>query len=219
MALASGTPSMRKRSHPTQHDVSERDLRLLFALECELPSLRKSLQLAGLIAEAPELAENYHPVLEFALQRAPTAVVENLLLRALEIAHTLDRALHATTGDRLVRGKSRQGQLTDPVLQLACDLRHQQVAHRIGVLNAPRGPAWESMVSQHGTVWRFLSAVLDAIEIHLATLRRAGVFNRTGLTAWAVAYRMFTAADVAELIEVANSLPVARRHFPGRSES
>jgi len=185
----------------------------LSIFEFELPSLRTSVDLAEILAEALRTGSIAHPVLTFAFDKTPAAVIENLLLRAAELLEIMDR-VRATVGLDTVftnkRGRDRVPK--DRVFQLAWDLRHERIAHRVKMrgVQAP-GPSWAHVVVAFGTVWPFIRAVLDGLEASLREIRSAGVPVRIPRNAGKRIYFPFNAEDVAELIKAADHLPGARK--------
>src|SRR2546427_101891 len=103
-----------------------------------------SVKLAEILAESWKVESINHPVLKFAIDKAPAAVAENLLLRTTELLQIMDRTCAALGLDPIFTKAGGRGRTPkDPTFRLAWDLRQERVAHRVamrGILQP--GPSW-----------------------------------------------------------------------------
>jgi len=196
----------------TTRPLEDREINLLFELEAQIPGLRQTLELARLIATAPATARSRHPVLNFALLRAPGSVIDNLLLRCFEAVPLIDRANRQYSLPGLLT-KARDPVPEDPDLALAYRLRHEVVAHRVKL--APRGfDALTALRDAHTDVFTLLSTVLDRLASALANLRQQGIFDRVVDPTVVEEPVPFAAEDIESLIDAANAVSL-RADSPG----
>jgi hypothetical protein len=182
--------------------------RQLFSLEAELPSLRRNFELARTLGEFPRKEDCQHPVLQFALSRATTSVVEHLLLRLAEaIDPFLEQASVRMLGATLFNGgRGRDRKPTSRVFQYVLALRSEGIAHRVKMGGA-NGAEFKAVQAEFGTIWAFLESALDEVTVLLAQLRIAGFFREPGLVPVRVRYSTtFTTKDVADLVTLANTV-------------
>jgi hypothetical protein len=191
----------------TSPTKEERDRIALVILEFELPSLRASVRLAEAIVDAVNEGPIRHPVLQFALDKAPTSVVENILLRLPEVLEIMERVRHGSALTSIYQGKGRDRSPTHPALRLAYDLRQERVAHRVKV-GLDRQAAWPRVASEFGTVWKLLNSSLEALEVLVSEVRRSGALESVmpGPRTARREYAMFTSNSVVELIASADRL-------------
>ena len=192
-------------------EPSAADIEALVILDFEMPSLRRSVELAGLIAEAVRLHLVRHPVLAFVLDKAPTAVVENLLLRVPEILEIMHRVRSAVGQPAVFSGRNRERKPLDDALRLAFEARQERVAHRVQ-FGLERQAAWKQINESYGSVWPLLHAVLDRFQTMLDDVRKTGRFD--GVTPRRAArreYAGFTLVDLEELLKTTETLGGERR--------
>jgi hypothetical protein len=183
-------------------------IRLLFALETELPSIQASVRLARILADYPDKTECRHPVLVFALQAAQGAPITGVFLRSSEaLEMLLDRAAQQFLGRRLIRNEGRgEWSSSTKEFTLAMKVRHRAVAHRVANL-ATEPELTEEMKREFGGLFQFVEGLLGRIGEVLAELREAGIYKGVdGLSAARRVYAPFTEADVRKLIDVGNRL-------------
>ena len=169
------------------------------------------MQLAEVFAEAWKPGPVKHPVLAFAIDKTTPSVIENLLLRTVEVLEIMHRARLALGQDPIynsARGRDRKP--LDPVLRLAVDVRHERVAHRVK-LGIGNQPAWTQVVKDFGTVWPFMTTVLDRVQALLIEIRSTGYFEGVAPQPHAKEYVPFTPADVKDLLRASESLPAVQK--------
>jgi hypothetical protein len=184
--------------------LGPRQLNLLFELEAELPSQRQNLDLAKIIANHPFRTKSAHPVVNFAFERAPVAIVLHLILRCVEAVELIDQA-NKELGLPPLLGRGRDAKPSDPDFAMVWRLRHELVAHRVKL--APKAiEASEAMTQAYGDYFVLLASCLNKLGTRLQAIRTRGLFN--GLTPSTVAKTVapFSEQDVSRLVTAANQL-------------
>src|SRR5690348_9468984 len=179
------------------------DLVALLLLDFELPSLRKSVDLAQVIADGWKSRSIRHPVLAFVLDKTTPAVIENLLLRIPELLDIMERVRAGLGLTPIFNGKhGRDRKAVDPALQLAVELRHERVAHRVkrGMVTQA---AWTTVQSQFGGIWPFMRSVLERVDASIAEIRQTGCLREVVPPPGAARreYAAFVSKDVQDLID------------------
>jgi hypothetical protein len=188
--------------------VTESDIRLLYALHFELPSIRTKLHLARLIGEFPDKKTSKNPVLNFVFDHATTAIIEWLLLRIAEAITILNRASEHFLGQPLVVRHGRKKTSPIPEFERALELRDVRVAHRLAN-QARTGTALPASIVAQGGIYAFLEGLLNCVAEALERLDGAGLYDgMDDFSASATAPLEFSTEDVKALIEAANRLPL-----------
>jgi hypothetical protein len=186
--------------------LSSAEIQLLWQLQSELPRLRATIASARVISSYPRAAESRHPILAFAFNRVPAAVIESQLLRLAEAIDLLDKAAIQYTASALKRKDGRRDTVHDPDLDLLLRLRDYRIAHLIK-LRSLADQAYDEMTARYRTAFDFLEVVLAKVEEVLGELEDAGLFDhREGLVSSYSVEEPFTAEDLDRLVRVANDL-------------
>lgn len=183
------------------------DEHLIFELQSQIPGLKQSLHLAGLIANYPASKSSRHPVVNFAFARVGGATIASIALRMSEAVDPyLDRAFSRVFGESLLMKRGRDRVPRDPELALLMQFRHEMVAHR-AKLGGFDGEAFASMLKTYKSPFRFFEVVLDRIDELISELIIAGYFEGAHLQAVSV-YRPpeFTQSDVRQIVAAGNRL-------------
>lgn len=183
------------------------DEQLIFELQSQIPGLKRSLYLAGLIADYPASKNSRHPVVNFAFARVGGSTIESIALRMSEAVDPyLERAFSRVFGESLFVKRGRDRVARDPELALLMQFRHEMVAHRVK-LGGFDGEALAGILRTYKSPFRFCEVVLDRIDDLISELTIAGYFEGAALQAVGV-YRPpeFTQADVRQIIAAGNRL-------------
>ncbi len=186
--------------------LSSAEVQLLWKLKSELPRLRATIASARVISTYPRASASRHPILAFAFNRVPAAVIESQLLRLAEAIDLLDKAAIQCTASPLKRKAGRRDTVHDPDLDLLLRLRDYRVAHLIK-LRSLADQAYDEMKARYDTAFNFLDVVLVKVEEVLGKLEDAGLFDhREGFASSYSVEQPFTGEDLDRLVRVADDL-------------
>ncbi len=186
--------------------VSPRDVALLFALETELPSLRRGLELAQMIAEHPLSSQSRNPVLNFAFNNCTVAQIENSILRMTEALDVLDTASGNILNEPILTERDGGRRPVDDDLYLLKRLRNKRIAHRV-IESRAGDELWHEVQARFGTIYQLLFTAMDKIEAYLSKLADAGLFDVDyTLQATDVEVKGFDKSQIARLVVSANAL-------------
>lgn len=188
-------------------ELTRGEVKLLWQFEGELQRMRDELANAREISVFPGAGESRHPVLGFAFNRVPAAVIERTLLR---LAEALDPYLHRASKQFLhapimVRA-GRDWIAHDESYRLLIELRHYRVAHFVR-LRSHADSAFDKVKAQFGDIFAFLEHILDKLQELMVQLDHAGLYEpREGLSGVTKVVRRFGQADLEKLVASANSI-------------
>lgn len=187
--------------------LTEQHIRLIFALSHELAYMRTKLCMARIIYVYPQKKESRHPVINFALQHAETAIIEWLILRFAEAFQILNCASIKFLSKGLFVKDGRAYKSKDhKTIPFLFRMRDEYIAHRImHVLND--SDTFKKVEGEYKDIFNFLDEVMSLIETIINSLEKKNIYKGVeNLSAGAPVVKEFTKHDLEQLIETANAL-------------